>query len=589
MVSLTHRYQAMAFDCPLVIGSAIVASLIALPVAAQTLPTIETRPVETQSVETADNQIAKQSLPQELLPPPDLDDITRPPTSDNPASDLSVPDQSVHPIKFRVNRFEVLGSTRFNAAQLNAITAPFTGRELTFAEVLQARSALTKLYTDAGYVTTGAIVTPQAMNDGVVKIQIVEGQLEGIQVSGNQRLNTSYIRDRVQLGAGSPLNVPQLLENLQMLRLDPRIANVSADLQAGVRPGTNLLKVDIQEAKTFKTGFTLDNSRSPSVGSFRRKAQFSEANLLGFGDTLSLGYTNTKGSNGWDFSYTLPVNAKDGNIWFNFGSTKSNVIENPFTALDIQAKSRYYELGLRQPLRQKPTQEIAIGLLFSRQESQTELGIDNIGPFPLSPGADAQGRTNVSALRFFQEYTQRSEQHVFALRSQFSLGVPWFGANVNADGPDSQFFSWRGQGQWLRQLAPETQFLLKSDVQLTGSSLLPLEQFGLGGQMTVRGFRQDALLTDSGALVSAEFRLPIARGRGSVLQLTPFVDVGTSWNVKGNNAASTSTLVGAGIGLLWKQGGVSARFDWGIPLTHLDGEKRSLQDRGLYFSLNYAP
>jgi hemolysin activation/secretion protein len=536
---------------------------------------------EASPLAQADNQLRNQALPDELLPSPDLGELNAP---DDQA------DQAQQNTKFRVNRFEFAGNTRFKSEELATVTAAFVGREITFSEMLQARSAITKFYNDAGYVTTGAIISPQTMQNGVVKIQILEGKLEEIQVSGNTRLRAKYIRDRLEPDGDGPLNVPQLLEDLQLLRLDPRIANISADLQAGVRPGSNLLKVDIQEADTFKTNVTLDNSRSPSVGSFRRKAQFVEANLLGFGDTLSVGYTNTKGSNGWDFSYTLPINSKDGNVWFNYGSTKSNVIERPFTALDIQAKSRYYELGLRQPLVQKPTQELALGLLFSRQESQTELGIDNIGPFPLSPGADAEGRTRVSALRFFQEYTQRSEQHVFALRSQFSFGLPWFGSNINDDAPDSKFFAWRGQGQWLRQLAPETQFLVKSDIQLAGSSLLPLEQFGLGGQMTVRGYRQDALLTDSGALVSAEFRLPIVRGRraGNVLQLTPFLDLGTAWNMNGNNAAN-NTLVGTGIGLLWKQGGFSARVDWGIPLTRLEGEKRTLQDRGLYFSLNYTP
>jgi hemolysin activation/secretion protein len=561
------------------IGCVMAASQLAMPTTiAQTVP------ITTRSF-APDQPLATPPLTAELLPPPDLSDLA----PANAAPPSAVPDAD-NALKFRVDRFEILGSTRFTPTELAAITAPFTGRELSFAEVLQVRSAITKHYTDAGYATTGAIVTPQAMQNGVLQIQVVEGQLEAIQVSGNKRLRTRYIRDRLKPDANTPLNVPDLLEQLQMLRLDPRIANVSADLQAGVRPGTNLLKVDIQEAKTFKSSFTLDNSRSPSVGSFRRKAQLVEANLLGFGDTLSVGYTNTKGSNGFDFSYTVPFNAQDGNVWFNFGSTKSNVIEKPFTALDIQAKSRYYEFGLRQPLMQKPTRELALGLLFSRQESQTELGIDDIGPFPLSPGADAQGRTKVSALRFFQEYTQRSEQHVFALRSQFSLGLPWFNANVNDSGPDSKFLSWRGQGQWLRQLAPETQFLLKSDIQLSGSSLLPLEQFGLGGQATVRGFRQDARLSDSGALLSAEFRLPLLRHKrgGGVLQLTPFLDLGTTWNRTGSSAAGTSTLVGTGIGLLWKQGGLSARVDWGIPLTRLEGEKRSLQDRGLYFSLNYA-
>jgi hemolysin activation/secretion protein len=132
-------------------------------------------------------------------------------------------------------------------------------------------------------------------------------------------------------------------------------------------------------------------------------------------------------------------------------------------------------------------------------------------------------------------------------------------------------------------------FLVKGDVQLSGDSLVPLEQFGLGGQMTVRGFRQDALLTDSGALLSAEFRLPIARSsKLGTLQLVPFVDVGTGWNLS-SATPSPSTLVGAGLGLLWKAGDrFNARLDWGTALTSLKGDRRSLQEKGVYFSVNYT-
>ncbi len=564
--------------------SPTVSSTLPTPVLPKPAP-LSPQGVSPQGVSTRDKAGDKAgdttaAIPQstgELLPPPlVLDDSTAIPQDVN--------------AKYRVDRFNVTGSTVFTPAEFAAATAAFTGRDLTFAEVLQARAAITKLYADKGYITTGAVIAPQPVENGIMAIQILEGSLEDIQITGNRRLSANYIRDRIKQGAGTPLNVPRLLENLQLLRLDPRINNVAADLQAGVRPGTNLLQVNIVEADTFSSSFTLDNGRSPSVGSFRRRAQLTEANLLGRGDTLSIGYANTEGSNGIDISYTLPVNAKDGAVWFSYSGNSSNVIEKPFTALDIQAKSHSYELGFRQPLLHKPTQELAVGLVFSRQESQTELGIDNIGPFPLSPGADEQGRTKVSALRFFQEYTQRSEKHVFALRLQFSLGLDFLNSSVNNDAPDSKFFSWRGQGQWLRQLAPDSLFLIKGDVQISGDSLVPLEQFGLGGQLSVRGYRQDALLSDSGALLSAEFRLPILRAKklGGVLQLTPFLDIGTAWNVDGNNP-TTNTLVGTGLGLLWKQSNFSVRVDWGIPLVKLEGEKRSLQDNGIYFSVNYTP
>ncbi|MDI9641741.1 ShlB/FhaC/HecB family hemolysin secretion/activation protein [Geitlerinema splendidum] len=304
-----------------------------------------------------------------------------------------------------------------------------------------------------------------------------------------------------------------------------------------------------------------------------------------------MGYANTNGSNTLDFNYTLPVNARNGSVWLGFSQGWNRVIEEPFSVLDIQSNTRSYEIGYRQPIIQKPTEEIALGLLFSRQFSQTELGIDDIGPFPLSPGADERGRTKISAFRFFQEYVQRSNEQVFALRSQFNLGVGLFDATVNQDAPDSRFFAWRGQAQWVRQFSPDSLFLVRGDLQLSANSLVPLEQFGLGGQLNVRGYRQDALLTDNGVLLSAEYRIPVVRVPrvGGVLQVVPFFDLGKGWNQTGDNP-SPSLLAGTGVGLLWRQGdNLSVRLDWGLPLTSIDSEKRSLQENGFYFSVRYSP
>ncbi|NDJ24831.1 BamA/TamA family outer membrane protein [Nostoc sp. B(2019)] len=526
-------------------------------------------------------------LPSDVLPQPSEQEQLLPPPI--PESQILQPDNLN--VKFKVDQIKVIGSTIFKPEDFAAVTSSFVGRELTFAELLQIKDAITKLYTDKGYVTTGALITPQTVEAGVIQVQVIEGSLQEIKIVGNRRLQSEYIRDRIQLGAGKPLNVPRLLEKLQLLRLNPRIQNLSAELQTGARPGTNVLRVEVEEADTFKLTATLDNGRSPSVGSFRRGVDVQEANLLGLGDTLSVGYANTDGSNTVNTNYTLPINAHDGTVFFGFSQGWNNVIEKPFNTLDIQANSRFYELGYRQPLMQKPTQELAVGLSFSHQESQTELGIDNIGGFALSPGADADGKTKVSALRFSQEYTQRSNKQVFAARSQFSLGVDWFSANINEDAPDSRFFAWRGQAQWVRQLASDTLFLARGDLQLAADSLVPLEQFGLGGQLSVRGYRQDILLTDNGMLLSAEFRLPILRApkMGGLLQLTPFIDIGKGWNHNGKNP-SPSTLVGSGLGMLWTQGdNFWARLDWGIPLISVEGEKRSLQENGLYFSVRYSP
>jgi hemolysin activation/secretion protein len=141
-------------------------------------------------------------------------------------------------------------------------------------------------------------------------------------------------------------------------------------------------------------------------------------------------------------------------------------------------------------------------------------------------------------------------------------------------------------------LAPETLLVLRSDLQFAGSSLVPLEQFAIGGFGSVRGYRQDLLLTDNGAFVSAEVQLPILRvpeSRG-VLRLIPFIDFGVGWNSSGETTGDTNTLLATGLGLQWQmRDSLDVRLDWGIPLIASDDRNRTLQEQGLYFSVNYSP
>lgn len=547
----------------------------------------------------------RQSSPQDTTKPPSTQPLREPSLPLPPPSDLLEPNitptipETTPPGKLpqtiTVDKIEIKGSTVFSQKDFKEITKKYINRPITFAELLQLRSEITKFYLDSGYITSGAFLPIQKFQDGIVEIEIIEGGLEDIKISGNRRLNSGYIRSRIAPGAKKPLNREKLLEALQLLQLNPLIDKLSAELSAGTRSGESLLEITIDETKTFNTQLSLDNARSPAVGSFRRQIQISEANLFGWGDAISGGYSNTDGSDAFDFNYTLPINPRNGTLSFSYGTSDSDVIEEPFNVLDIQSESRYYEFSFRQPIVQTTNQEFALGLTASRRESKASLFNGEI-PFPNSPGSDDEGRTRISAVRLFQEWTNRTSTQVFALRSQFSIGLDALDSTTNSRSPDSRFVAWRGQAQWVRLLAPDTLLLLRGDVQLSDRPLVPLEQIGIGGQETVRGYRQDALLTDNAVFASAEVRFPVARfsGENNVLQLAPFMDFGTAWNRGGRDDSSgeleTNTLLSLGLGLrLQLQERLSARFDWGIPLITIEGEKDTLQENGLYFSVIYNP
>ncbi|MBW4616616.1 MAG: ShlB/FhaC/HecB family hemolysin secretion/activation protein [Desmonostoc vinosum HA7617-LM4] len=537
---------------------------------------------------------SNQPLP-ELSPPSDL-----PPLNEllHPSETFPLPaqipfgetDQTII-----VKKFAVTGSTVFSQEDFARITAPYTNRPITLKDLFQIRSEITNLYIQNEYITSGAYLPPQKRQDGIVEIRIVEGELEEIKVTGTRRLNPNYVRSRLAIATNKPLKRDRLLEALQLLQINPLIANISAELSAGTSSGQSLLEVQVKEADTFNTQIALDNGRSPAVGSFSRKIQINEANLLGWGDRISAIYTNTDGSNAYDFNYTLPINPRNGTLSLSYGTSNNHVIERPFSVLDIQSNSHYYELTLRQPIIQKPTYELALGLTAGHRESKASF-LDGELPF-LSSGADPQGRTRITSLRFFQEWTSRSSRQVFALRSQLSVGLDALNATINNNSPDGRFFAWRGQAQWVRLLAPDTLLLLRGDLQLADRPMIPFEQFSIGGLDSVRGYRQDALLTDNGIFAGAEVRVPIARftERNSLLQLAPFVEFGSGWNNSGRSGSEskldTNTLVSVGLGLrLQLEDYLTARLDWGIPLVSISaGDKDSWQENGLYFSIIANP
>ena len=514
------------------------------------------------------------------------------------------------PGTIQVTSFEVEGSTVFNEQQLAEATKDLINKPISFTQLLQAADRITNLYTKGCndnqskipcYVNSGAYIPADQtfkVEGGVVKIKVVEGSLENIEVKGTQRLSTNYVRSRLALAKGKPLNLKKLLEALQLLQLDPLIENINAELANGVNPGSSILAVKVREAKTLSAQVNLNNNRQPSIGSFERQIQLSQANLLGFGDGLSVAYANTDGSNSVNASYLIPLNARNGTLTFNYSRAKSEVIEEPFDLLDINGSSQEYGITYRQPLIRTPTKEFALSLSATHRDSDIGFLEALIGerlPYP-SPGTDENGKTRATILRFAQDWTQRSNQEVFAARSQLSLGIDALDATINNGEPDGQFFTLRGQAQWVRLLAPDTLFIARGDVQLADRPLLPTEQLGVGGQATVRGYRQDRILADNGFLASAELRYPVLRVPQikGVLQITPFIDFGTTWNTSnaGREPLETDTLASIGLGLLWQQSDrLTARFDWGIPLVkdnNDNSEENSLQENGFYFSIVYT-
>ncbi|MBD1805472.1 ShlB/FhaC/HecB family hemolysin secretion/activation protein [Microcoleus sp. FACHB-SPT15] len=534
--------------------------------------------------------------------PPGVLEPTRPTLSPLPAlpSETPTPSPSLTPpelpltpspeigVTVKVERIEVLGSTVFSADEVQAAVASFVGKEATFEELLAIRTAITDLYTTKGYTTSGAFLPAQDLTDGVVRIQVIEGAIESIDVQGLKRLQTSYIRDRIALATGAPINLRRLEEALQLLQDNPLIRSVQAELSTGSAPGLSTLTLNVTEAQPITASVVVENRDSPSVGELRGTVVIAHNNLLGFGDRFSASYGITEGIDSYNLSYGIPVNPREGTLSLSYSNDDSRIVEDPFSDLDIRAESYTLSLNFRQPLVLTPTSEFSLSLALDLRQSETFL-LDDI-PYSFSEGPE-NGKSKITALRFSQDWTNRSTTQVLAARSQFSFGLDALGATVNDSGTDAQFISWLGQFQWVKALGGDVILVARTGAQLSFDSLLPIEQFSIGGVDTVRGYRQNQRVADNGVVGSVEVRFPIIRDSNGIgtIQLAPFFDIGTAWNNKGQ-ILSPSTLASIGLGLRWQLNpSFSATLDWGIPLISVSDEGNTLQDNGITFSLRFQP
>ncbi len=487
--------------------------------------------------------------------------------------------------------FRVVGSSVFDEAELAALLAPYSGRAITSEELLAARDRVTSHYVEHGYITSGAVLPDQRLEQGVVTIEVVEGVLADVEVAGSSRFRPGYFRDRVRLASRPPLDVRSLERLLQRFQRDPRIESIHAVLSPGMRRGESVLTLSLVERPPYGLGVEVSNEEPPSIGSDGGGPLLRLENALGLGDSFELVGHVTEGLRELDASYALPIDARDTIVDLRFRASESRVVTSDVDSLDLVSDSVGYDAGLRHPIYRDSAQELWLGATFSWHRSQTYIFEDE--EISLAPGAD-DGETVVSALRLFQEWTLRSREQVVAARWTLSLGLDVLGASMEPGQPNGEFVAWLGQLQWARRL-PErflgAELLARADVQLADDRLLSLEKFAVGGLRTVRGYHENELVRDAAAVFSLEVRVPVladSLGR-PVLQIASFFDVGRSWDKGGTfgeagGDESLKTLSSPGLGLLWSPTPrVVSELYWGVALRDVDDRGSGLQNLGIHY------
>jgi hemolysin activation/secretion protein len=497
--------------------------------------------------------------------------------------------------RLQLKQVSFTGNTVFSNDELQKVSEPFLNRSITARELEELRGLITAVYVDAGYINSGVIIPAQSVASGVLQVKIIEGKLTEIRLEGMEHLREDYVRDRLLIGAGTPLNFKNLQDKYQQLLNDPLIERLNGSLLPGTKAGESILAVKVTRARPYQLYADADNYTTPTVGSYTGRIGGWVDNLTGFGERIDANFLATGGSLGVNTGIEVPLNAYDTRATFRYTNTHSSLIEEPIKELDIKTDVIGYEGGLSQPIYRSSGIDLKAGVNLSVRKSESTL----LGePFSFTEGLPLNdGTTRVTALRMWQQYAQQGMDNAFVARSTFSKGLNAFDSTIQNDDllPSSEFFSWLGQAQYSHRVMDNgAQVVLRGAVQQAANPLLPLERFAVGGVYSVRGYRENYYVRDNGFNTGIDFRYPLFGGDDSrseqSLFLIPFMDYGGAWNnpTQSDLKPKKDYLHSVGIGFDWHYKYVNTEFFWAHDITNVKlptGTARDIQDDGIHFKV----
>lgn len=487
-----------------------------------------------------------------------------------------------------IEDIRILGSTVFSPEDFNAVVDSYRGKIVSADELKALLTAVTQLYLNEGYYTSRATYPEQTLSDGILTIEIKEKPVNvQVEWQGNHRLSDRFIRNRLR--STTPLNIPAIEDELRVLRDDSRLATVEATLRRNDQAESDELFLQATEARNFFGEFSTDNYSAPSLGGERLGVIFGLHNLSGIGDRITADYkaATSGGYHSLDLNYEVPLNSRGGTLEVSGAFDFSKVTQGEFKDLNLRGERSRYEIAYRQPLRKSSLEEFAVsaGLIYT---TGTTFAFGTPTPFGFGAGADGTTRTTV--LRLSQDYLRRDRWGAWVGSSNFNFGLGVFDATENdAPTPDGRFFSWLGQFQRVQRLNQRHLLLAQLDLQFSPNTLLPSDQFTIGGGQSVRGYRQNVLIADNGFRFSVEDRITLMRDASGLpsVQIAPFLDLGAAINTKNNpNSLSQNqnVLAGIGVGFLWDpRPDFSIRLDYGYPLVNVEAGN-NIQDQAFYFN-----
>ena len=434
-------------------------------------------------------------------------------------------------VLFEVTMFQVDGNTILEQSKIDRLLESHKGAERRMKDVEQARAELETLYHRAGYPTVLVNLPEQTIEKGLVRLEVVEGHLYSITVTGNEYYSWGSIRTKLpSLTPGALIYEPTFVKELAAVNGNPD-RSVTPLLKPGSVPGTVDLELKVKDRLPVHGKLEADNRGPITTPANRLIAEVQHTNVFGNDEILTFNTVQTPTDWGaiqnYGASFVYPV------IWPNHlltvyasKSESNSVLAGGAISVggggDVSIAGNATIAGVRYIVPLFPggqsTHQLQIGMDYKRLEKTS-------ATFP--GGGNAVVLSPVQYIPMSLGYTGFYPDRFGLTKAAFTVKgyvagmIPGgsredFGGNPNDPfnkpgnraGSTGTFAVLQGGVSRSQPLPGDFMLDLSTNGQWATQPLIPGEQFFAGGLDTVRGYFQFEAIGDHAIRGRAELTTP---------------------------------------------------------------------------------
>lgn len=466
---------------------------------------------------------------------------------------------------FLITRIELSGSTLLSAPAKNRLLAPWLNQCLDVTRLNKLTDAVSSWYISRGYITSRAFLTEQDLTSGVLHLAVLEGKLQQIRLEGVPARTLKMTFPGLEGKILNLRDIEQGMEQLNRVRKTP----VEIEILPGDQQGYSVVNLTATPEFPLTGSVSFDNSGQKSTGTGQLSGALFGNNLLGLADKwfISGGRSSDFSNSGdaqnfaagvsipygyglLDYSYSwsnyLSTIDNNGYFWRSTGDTETHRLNGSWVVFRNGDIKTGVSAGITHRINHNYLNDVLLDT-SSRKLSSFSLGIN---------------------------HTQKVASGVATFNPAFTQGVPWLGAeddnDKHGDVPKAEFRKWSVNGSFQRPVADKLWWLTSVYFQWSPDRLYGSERLTLGGETSVRGYKEQYISGDNGGYWRNElnwslFTLPWVGDVG----LLAAVDGG--WLKKdGFDRYASGTLWGAAMGLTTFNRWVTSQFTVGTPVNYPD-------------------